>query len=121
MIRLASTYETLEVAKAPPSAFPTNRLPREILAEIFWECVPEIMETAWMSRSIAPLFLCSICSSWRALALATPKIWTSVGVLIRNPNMDSLIGAHIINTWLERSGTLPLTLHLKYDYDAPPK
>ncbi|KAF8328969.1 hypothetical protein F5887DRAFT_334755 [Amanita rubescens] len=98
---------------------PINRLPREILAEIFSLCVPKMTsESARMLTSNAPLLLCLVCSSWRELALATPKIWTTVGIVIRGRHMDSQdvsAAAHIITTWLKRSGALPLTLSLDYN------
>ncbi len=67
-----------------------------------------------MSKSEAPLLLCRVCSLWRELALATPALWTTVGIEIRNLTMDPLVGGQVINTWLERSRTLPLVLELMY-------
>ena len=62
-----------------------------------------------------PFLLCGVSSSWRALALTIPQLWASVGVLLRHPNnIDPSICAHIINTWLERSGILPLTVTIEY-------
>jgi hypothetical protein len=95
-----------------------NRLPREILAEIFSLCVPKMAsEEAQMLTSDAPLLLCLVCSTWRELALATPKIWTTVGIVIcrRHRDSDVSAAAHIITTWLKRSGALPLTLRLDYN------
>ena len=69
-----------------------------------------------MSRSEAPLLLClcRVCSGWRKLALATPALWTTVGIAIRKLNMDPLAAGRVIDTWLERSGALPLRLYLIY-------
>ncbi|KIL67105.1 hypothetical protein M378DRAFT_74354, partial [Amanita muscaria Koide BX008] len=63
---------------ANPHAFPNliQRLCPDILAEIFAFCLPEV--TAWIiqiSSRDAPLLLCSVCSSWRSLALSTPRLW----------------------------------------------
>ena len=94
------------------STFPINQLPREIIAEIFSNClIHEPRETVWMSSGNAPLLLCRVCSSWRTLALALPQLWASVGILIRHPDdTDRSICTHITNAWLERSGILPLTI-----------
>ncbi|KAF8351671.1 hypothetical protein F5887DRAFT_1069345 [Amanita rubescens] len=99
---------------APLSTFPINRLFPEILAEIFWNCLPEPSLVYTMSKNEAPLLLCCVCSSWRNLALATPALWTTVGVTIDKRTMKPLVGGQVINTWLERSGTLPLVLNLIY-------
>ncbi|KAF8351672.1 hypothetical protein F5887DRAFT_1069346 [Amanita rubescens] len=100
--------------KALLSTFPIKRLTPEILAEVFWHCLPETTLEYTMARSEAPLLLCRVCSSWRNLALATPALWTNVGVAIRKLTMDPLVASQVINTWLERSGTLPLVLYLMY-------
>ena len=116
---LAEDLEAGTIARAiarPPSIFPFDRLSREIIAEIFWNClVHDEREIVWMSSGNAPLLLCRVSSSWRALALTIPQLWASVGVLIRHPNnIDPSICAHVINTWLERSGALPLTVAIEY-------
>ena len=104
--------ETAAIARVAASTFPINRLPREIIVEIFWNClVHGRQETVWMSSRNAPILLCRVCSSWRTLALAIPQLWASVGILIRHPDgVDPSICTHITNAWLERSGTLPLTV-----------
>ena len=103
-------------ANAIERAFPFNRLPREIIAETFWNCLEHERETVWMSRDNAPLLLCRVCSSWRALAMVMPQLWANVGIVLRHPNdVDPSIWAHITNAWLERSGVLPLTVMIDYE------
>lgn len=102
---------------APLSTFPINHLPPEILAEVFWNCLPETMPQYAISSRKAPLLLCRVCSLWRKLALVTPTLWTTLAIVIRKLSMDLLVGGQVINTWLERSGTLPLELSLLY---SPP-
>ena len=110
-------------ASAELSIFPINQLPREILSKIFWYCVPDNTDSPIViSRNHAPILLCRICSSWRELALATPNLWTIVGIIVRNPDADPSVFSHVLNIWLERSGTLPLTLYLvqlRLGYDDP--
>ncbi len=121
----AMAPKELQRPTAMQSVFPIKQIPREILAEIFWNSMPEIASDqmpAQMLRRAAPLLPCSVCSSWRELALAMPELWSSVGIMIRNPDMDPSAAAHIIDTWLKRSGTLPLTLNigqLSLVYDNP--
>ncbi|KAM6500114.1 hypothetical protein JOM56_003128, partial [Amanita muscaria] len=55
---------------------PIQRLCPDILAEIFAFCLPYApwqFDHRW-SRN-APLPLCSVCSSWRFLAISTPRLW----------------------------------------------
>ena len=109
------------VTAVPHSTFPINRLPREIIAEIFCNCVQGPREAVWISARSAPLLLCRVCSSWRALAQVTPKLWSSISIRIHRQNdIDPLICTRIINTWLERSGTLPLTVTIDHTaYNVP--
>ncbi|KAF8328970.1 hypothetical protein F5887DRAFT_1082848 [Amanita rubescens] len=98
----------------PSSAFPINRFAREILTEIFWNCLPKVAGPAgWMSSSNAPLLLCRVCSSWRSIVLDTPKLWTTVAINIRKKR-DPQVVRQVINSWLERSRNLPLRLYLIY-------
>ena len=119
---MAEDLEADGIERITPPTFPFNRLPREIIAEIFWNCLEHKRETVWMSSGSAPLLLSRVCSSWRALALAMPQLWANVGILLRHPSdADPSICAHITRTWLERSGILPLTVaieYLKTDYRA---
>ena len=96
----------------PSSTSPINRFAREILAEIFWNCLPEVTDR--MSSSNAPLLLCRVCSLWRSIVLDTPKLWTTVTIVIHNLKRDPQVGRQVINSWLERSRHLPLALYLIY-------
>src|SRR6266576_18067 len=59
-----------------------NRLPRDILAEIFVQCLPEVR--LWpiicgsSTKDVAPLLLCNVCLMWHAVALATPRLWQTL-------------------------------------------
>ncbi|KIL67071.1 hypothetical protein M378DRAFT_52626, partial [Amanita muscaria Koide BX008] len=59
-----------------------QRLCPEILAEIFTFCLPYAPEVPWRvertSSRNAPLLLCSVCSSWRSLAISTPRLWQTL-------------------------------------------
>ena len=112
----AGAIERTTARSASHSTFPFDRLPHEITAEIFWNCLVHEGETVWMSSGNAPLLLSRVSSSWRGLALSMPQLWASVGILLRHPNdVDPSICAHITNTWLERSGILPLTVAIEYE------
>ncbi|KIL67015.1 hypothetical protein M378DRAFT_159972 [Amanita muscaria Koide BX008] len=90
---------------------PIQRLHPEILAEIFTFC----LSTHDVGTNHAPLLLCNVCSSWRALAILTPLLWPNLNLRFKSlvdSNMQSVVDG--IHTWLGRSGILPLTIRLRY-------
>ncbi|KAF8189052.1 hypothetical protein BJ912DRAFT_806507, partial [Pholiota molesta] len=55
---------------------PISTVPYDILFEIFVRCLPQDrFEICQPETRIAPILLCHICSSWRAIALTTPILW----------------------------------------------
>ncbi|KAK7470083.1 hypothetical protein VKT23_001524 [Stygiomarasmius scandens] len=99
---------------------PIVRLPSEILSEIFVCCLPEDRHPT-CSASNAPLSLGLVCQRWREVCLSTPRLWSSVHVVIpMNDGADSiaLTNARIkkrrlgVESWLERSGLLPLSFSI---------
>ena len=61
-----------------------------------------------------PRILCSVCSKWRDVALSTPQLWTRIVVTILSGISRERAEKKVacLNTWIGRSGTLPLTLYL---------
>ncbi|KAJ8073934.1 hypothetical protein PM082_012213 [Marasmius tenuissimus] len=114
---------------------PRRRLPAEILASIFVECLPD-NELGLCSRSTqdAPLLLTTICRQWREIALSTPKLWNSIHINISLPISFSLLAKSKVTddnfssflrgrqegfkAWLDRSGSLPITISLATDPQA---
>ncbi|KIM44045.1 hypothetical protein M413DRAFT_443105 [Hebeloma cylindrosporum] len=120
---------------------PARRLPADILHEIFWHCLPTHRNSVMLS-SEAPLLLTRICSSWRAIAFASPKIWSKLHIpLLGDPGVSSgceiirdgdvlsrryerfaqLMRSRcsIVREWLSRSGTCPLSLSVSYPGNFP--
>jgi hypothetical protein len=115
---------------------PARRLPPDVLHEIFFHCLP-ILHNPVMKYSESPLLLTRICSSWRAVALSSPRIWSKVYIsLPGDPRFSSGYGiitdeitlskrrerfagvmrlrCDAIRRWLSRSGTCPLSLSVTY-------
>ncbi|KAF8186740.1 hypothetical protein BJ912DRAFT_1060021 [Pholiota molesta] len=69
-------HTTLKQSSQPQS--PMNEVPTEILCEILARCVDLSSARALMqpSTSIAPMSLCHVCATWRAIVLATPSFWS---------------------------------------------
>ena len=112
---------------------PVRRLPADVLHEIFFHCLPTLHNPI-VKYSESPLLLTRICSSWRAIALTSPRIWSKVHIpLLGDPSVSDGIDDIIteetrlsdrrrrfagvmrsrcdtVRSWLSRSGTCPLSL-----------
>lgn len=95
-----------------------DRIPLEVLQEIFLQCLVPLPVTAGLQHpwddllkhtpSTAPLLLCQIGRSWRQAAISFPNIWTSLNVFVSRGKAQP--SAPLATTWLARSGSLPLSL-----------
>jgi hypothetical protein len=103
-----------------------HSLPLEILSAIFVlslasdkkivECSP-----SWTQRNPpppwrGPLTLCAVSLLWRSIALATPQLWQQVFVHVPCSDMPRVMAkskAQELIPWIERSGSLPLTLFIR--------
>ncbi|KIL67323.1 hypothetical protein M378DRAFT_102473 [Amanita muscaria Koide BX008] len=94
--------------------FPFHCLPPEIIAEIFVLCVPDIEEVfkSIRPKDAAPLLLCNVSSSWRSLALSIPRLWNELSIRITNPWLNIDLSIAMAESWIARSGELPLSLRV---------
>ncbi|KAJ7062317.1 hypothetical protein C8F01DRAFT_1082834 [Mycena amicta] len=98
---------------------PMRQMPLDIMQEIFLACLPHDRNCT-MSATAAPILLGRVCSSWRALSLATPLLWCRLHVA--EPSLGTPVSydaerlrliarrAMITKEWLARSGTLPISI-----------
>ncbi|KAJ6470526.1 hypothetical protein C8R45DRAFT_875248 [Mycena sanguinolenta] len=103
---------------------PFRRLPDDIVQSLFTATLPSTTN-ATISSNEAPLLLCRICKSWRAVALSTPQLWASFHIVVPPPSkFDRLVA--LVTTWLKRSGSVPLNISMVYsmagdwDWDVSP-
>ncbi|KAI5896557.1 uncharacterized protein SCHCODRAFT_02569259 [Schizophyllum commune H4-8] len=75
-------WEMPSLASIPPRAPrygpytpPINRLPPELLSQIFVEALPSQLFEATCSRRSVPLVLSHVCGYWREVALDTTALW----------------------------------------------
>ncbi|KAJ6559909.1 hypothetical protein B0H19DRAFT_1375865 [Mycena capillaripes] len=103
---------------------PVRRLPEDIVRAIFMACLPSTRNPT-LSDQDAPLLLCRICRSWRDIALATPRLWAAIHIVV--PAQWQL--QHLVDrvaAWFERSGVVPLTISMvlsrtcEIDWDISP-
>ncbi|KAJ7679227.1 hypothetical protein DFH06DRAFT_1166064 [Mycena polygramma] len=87
---------------------PVRHLPDDILREIFMSSLPTTHNAVMASRE-APFLLCHVASRWRNIALSTPQLWSSLHLVIPDQPRSQNIYA-LVEQWLARSGTLPLSI-----------
>ena len=90
---------------------PIRRLPPEILSEIFLACLTpwnEMLTLAIFDVKSLPWLLGHICSQWRAVALSSPKLWSSVVISLYQLQMDLEMAVCMVETWLQRGAECPL-------------
>jgi len=95
---------------------PIRRLPPDLLGDIFVNCLPTQHE-AIINTDECPLVLTQICSGWRALALRTPRLWSSIHIVTRTRVERRNACLEVVKMWLKRSGDCPLSLSLSITYD----
>ncbi|KAF7376660.1 hypothetical protein MSAN_00082800 [Mycena sanguinolenta] len=109
---------------------PLRRLPLDIVEEIFMACLPTHRNCV-MSATEAPVILGRICSAWRAISLSAPRLWSSLHIVeptlvYHAPPYTVTSGVYeakvtqrldVANTWLQRSGTCPLSISLDSNLD----
>ncbi|KAJ7471461.1 hypothetical protein B0H11DRAFT_1812212 [Mycena galericulata] len=82
-----------------------RRLPSEILLEIFAHCRDDNL------TNNAPWGIVRVCSRWRAVALASPRLWSYFSVQLRDFEVYS--GREDTSLQLERSGHAPLSIKVR--------
>jgi len=115
---------------------PVRRLPLDVLHEIFFHCLPTHRNPI-MKSSESPVLLTRICSSCRAIALSSPRIWSKIHIpLPGDPTLSTGYGiitdetslrsrrqrytsllqlrCDVVRRWLSRSGTCPLSFSITY-------
>lgn len=92
-----------------------SRVPVEILGKIFTFCLPEDKYIT-PDPMDAPLILCQVCSFWRALALSMSTLWSSIAI----DASDSRPDIRLLNIWLDRSGSRPISFSIEQALETDP-
>lgn len=97
-----------------------DSLPQEVVADIFFACLPTNDERGTSAlQALAPLTLSWVCSSWRALCLSSPELWTSIA--LGHSGLSPKQDIPILKLWIQRSAQLPLSLCFNYEVDDASK
>ncbi|KAK7059916.1 hypothetical protein R3P38DRAFT_2598161 [Favolaschia claudopus] len=97
--------------------YPVLTLPNEIVSEIFELLVPLYPVCPPQAGSSSPTLLSHICSTWRQIAIATPRLWRAIAVSFSrgSKSMASRRQVELAEAWLRRSGCCPLSLEIRRD------
>lgn len=79
---------------------PWRLLPTELLSLIF----EYMRDTSEITRTPIGHHVSQVCRRWREIALVTPKCWSDIHIA------DAGIAIPLLETWLDRSKTLPLRI-----------
>lgn len=88
-------------------------LPSELLGEIFIRCLPQTSYVTPSSND-CPLVLTRVCRQWRAVALSTPRLWTSLSISLLKAEIS---GGDTYKCWLEKARSVPLSIRVVHDVD----
>ncbi|KAF7361210.1 F-box domain-containing protein [Mycena sanguinolenta] len=105
--------KTLAQRQLNAAVDPVARLPLEISSEIFLQCLAPFPEKR-PAGDCAPLLLLNICSTWSAIALSTPRLWSAVAIDFYYPEALT----QLLPTWLKRAGKHPLSISLRGDFHS---
>ncbi|KAJ7202652.1 hypothetical protein GGX14DRAFT_463158 [Mycena pura] len=101
-----------------PERSPILEIPPEILSEIFERFVPAYPEWPPLSGILSPLLLCRICRYWREIAMSTPTLWAAIDLSIDNQAEEQQL--ELLDLWLSRSGSCPLSLSIEVTVRGSP-
>lgn len=113
------TEELVEVAGpdlVQPSEPLLQRLPLELLSEIFVYCLPH-GDFHRPNKHETPLLIAQVSTFWRKVALNTPRLWASLEIFTERQNADGTTSSRLLvdinELWLSRSKQYPLSLSLQ--------
>ncbi|PPQ79125.1 hypothetical protein CVT25_002859 [Psilocybe cyanescens] len=126
--QLEEMHEKLREHKASLTKYeailsPSRRIPIDILHHIFYHCLP-IHRNSIMSAYEAPMLLTQVCSTWRAVAFSSPRLWSKIRISFAYNSASDVdyqgaaidgdkilrMRCNAVKEWLDRSGSCPLSI-----------
>ncbi|KAJ7467546.1 hypothetical protein FB451DRAFT_1482788 [Mycena latifolia] len=104
-IEVLQAEMTLAQERLDSYAYPVLTLPNEIISEIFVHFLPVYPLCPPTTGLDSPTLLTHICHRWREIALATLALWRAISL---TGDQD----LHILESWLNRSRSLPVSLEM---------
>ena len=93
------------------NAPPPFRLLPELLRVVFHLCLPSSDAEDNQLHSAVVLSVSQVCSPWREVACSTFELWATL-FITASPGKQKQKHLLWLPTWLERSGSWPLTIRL---------
>ncbi|KAH7887056.1 hypothetical protein F5I97DRAFT_1829519 [Phlebopus sp. FC_14] len=94
---------------------PARRVPPEVLGQIFYHCLPKSPYIT--PRNVeCPMVLTQVCRHWRAVAMATPRLWSSLTIHLHRATRDDCRPEY--DAWLARAKSVPLAIRVLNDMDT---
>lgn len=114
------TYATEHTALLTPA----RRVPADIWSEIFMHCLPATEaltdsqtikhanhdELLSFGPRVAPALLLRICKDWTAIALSSPRLWSTIDLRVSSHFLQ--FTPTLVQTWLKQSRQTPLNVIL---------
>lgn len=107
-----SVASTPQLLQSPEHVSTINKLPIEILEQIFIHCLPGPLIFVIPTPFDAPLLLCTVCRLWRSMAISMPELWCSMKITEK-------FSIKFVGTWLSRAKACPLSIAFTLDSRAP--
>lgn len=116
--RLEQSLSHVRLSAISHKAFtsPVRRIPPEVLGEIFYHCLP-IAPYVTPRDVESPMVLTQVCRHWRAVAMSTPRLWTSITLHVDLATEEGY--RSMCEAWLGRAKGLPLAMRVLNDLDNP--
>lgn len=96
---------------------PIQRMPVEIICEVFISSLPELVDDRRPCLRTVPLQVSHVCSWWRRIALDVPQLWTAISIeaeISTHETETEVVERHseMIHQWFLRAGQhRALSLH----------
>ncbi|KAJ6454599.1 hypothetical protein C8R45DRAFT_599524 [Mycena sanguinolenta] len=100
-------------------AYPMLTLPNEITSEIFMKFIPVYPHPSPMTGRWSPITLTHVCGRWREIAHSMHSLWR--GILVPDSYRNEAYLLSILESWLSRSGCLPLSISMEDRMEVLPK
>lgn len=84
---------------------PIRRVPQDIFREIALYSLPLRPTPSYCQF---PLSFSQVCSTWRSIALSTPRMWSTIYLTIKNP-LSFPMYSELVREWLKRANPIPAT------------
>lgn len=91
---------------------PARRIPPEVLGEVFYHC---LSKTPYITpRDVeSPMVLTQVCRYWRAVAMSTPLLWSSLSMNLQKTVCEKYRRG--CEAWLARAKSVPLIVRILND------